>query len=199
MNDKILIIAGLMISLVMPSVVARADLLFSFTGDVQSLTYNGVTTGTPEPFFVGEPVSAQLRVIEPQPATSQFTGFVQFGSVSGENTIIGVQAPGTRVVGTALRFADFCCNFNGLTFNGLPFENHAGENGQALFGLGGDPDTFVALYLPTGQTHTNVTATGTGTWSMAAIPEPDSIALLGAAIVALGLARRRFARQTRWR
>jgi len=73
---------------------SKADLIFNFSGEVQTITYNNVSIGAPEPFTQGEPVIAQLQLIGdnlPTTPNSVFTGFVQFGTVRGENTILGVQ------------------------------------------------------------------------------------------------------------
>jgi len=172
---------------------AKADLIFNFSGEMQTIIYNNVSIGTPEPFTQGEPVTAQLRLIGdnlPTTPNSVFTGFVQFGTVSGENTIFGVQTASITLSST-LTSVDYCCRFSGLTYNGSPFQSQTlGENGQALFGLDTDIGSFTALYLPTGTTNVNVTAHGSGIWTAAPVPEPASIGLLGFAVAALGIGLR---------
>jgi hypothetical protein len=189
----------------------QADVIYTFAGSVDRVVFNGVDPAAPNPFRVGQTISARLEVPSfvggnfsagswglfingvPAPGGQRVSGFVDFGS----NRIdwrggFGSSAAGVfpAVGGSPITFADFCCTF------GPPFQ--AGfENGQARF----SGDAVQALYLPTGATAANVTAFGSGTWTAVLVPEPAGLALFGLAlsslalVIAAGVAPRRAAAQ----
>jgi hypothetical protein len=56
------VMAGVL-SLPLVSKPAKADVMYTFTGTVDSLTYNNITPGSiPIPFVLGEPVVAEIYV-----------------------------------------------------------------------------------------------------------------------------------------
>lgn len=189
--------------------MAAATVIYTYSGHIGRIEYNGTASSTSSPFTQGEAVSAEITV--PGLTSGHFSvvgsqlfvngipvfgsglgsGYVQFGSAA-ERILF---APGNVQSAIAGNFpeaatdpliesAQFCCDFRPPWFNGQ-------ENGQAVF----NGHDFWALYLPTGLSNINVTAFGTGVWSARVIPEPASagmfvLALMGLLGIAGGLHRR---------
>lgn len=183
---------------------AAAGVLYSYKGLIDRLEYNDVSPGSFSPFYIGQNVTAYLYVprlingrfyigsflyVDNGDGSVSSPDWAPLGVINFEGTdILGLGVGGPTDVAAGyfparsdilIEYVDFCCAFSSTP--------HGMEDGQASF-IGGD---FRAIYLPTGQTHINVTAYGTGRWTARFIPEPASVALFGIALIGLAALARR--------